>query len=178
MDMGRFEGGHFELNISDFTLDKLAACIDCEIASLCADKGLAWKLHMDNVLVSTDEELLLRLMRNLLSNAVRYTDAGVVSCSAKVADDVAEFEITDTGCGIATEHQEAVFNEFVRLTNDGVRSSGVGLGLSIVKKINLALDLGLQMSSSPGQGTRFTFRLPVVTEADRQLTLSIAAAGI
>jgi signal transduction histidine kinase len=164
MDMGRFEGGRFQLNISRFRLGDFASCIDREIASLCVANDLAWKLDMDNVLVSTDEALLLRLMRNLLTNAVRYTDTGVVSCRAKAADEWVEFEIADTGCGIAAEDQEVVFHEFVRLTKNGVRSSGAGLGLSIVKKIGQALDLELRMSSSPGVGTRFTFRLPNLTE--------------
>ena len=159
MDMGRFEGGRFQLTISRFRLGDFASCIDREIAPLCAAHDLAWQLDMDNVLVSTDEALLLRLMRNLLTNAVRYTDSGAVSCRAKAANEWVEFEIADTGCGIATEYQEVVFNEFVRLANNGVRSSGAGLGLSIVKKISQALELELQMSSSPGMGTRFTFRL-------------------
>jgi signal transduction histidine kinase len=160
MDMGRFEGGHFQLSISHFHLGAFASCIDREIAPLCAANGLDWKLDVDNVLICTDEALLLRLVRNLLTNAVRYTDTGMVSCRTKAKDEWVEFEIADTGCGIAEEDQEAVFNEFVRLANNGVRSSGAGLGLSIVKKISLALELDLQMSSSPGIGTRFTFRLP------------------
>ena len=163
MDMGRFEGGHFQLTLSRFRLGDFASCIDREIAPLCAANSLAWQLDMDNVLVSTDEALLLRLMRNLLTNAVRYTDSGAVSCRAKATNEWVEFEIADTGCGIAAEDQEVVFNEFVRLANNGVRSSGAGLGLSIVKKISQALELELQMSSSPGVGTRFTFRLANLT---------------
>lgn len=162
-DMGRFEGGHFQLSISRFHLGDFASSIDREIAPLCAAKGLAWQLDMDNVLVSTDEALLLRLMRNLLTNAVHFTDSGAVSCRARAADEWVEFEIADTGCGIAAEDQEAVFNAFVRLANNGVRSSGAGLGLSIVKKISQALELDLQMSSKPGVGTRFTFRLANLT---------------
>jgi two-component system, sensor histidine kinase len=163
MDMGRFEGGHFQLSISRFHLGDFASCIDREIAPLCAANNLAWQLDMDNVQVSTDEALLLRLMRNLLTNAVRYTDSGVVSCRAKATGEWVEFEIADTGCGIAAEDQQAVFNEFVRLANNGVRSSGAGLGLSIVKKISQALELELQMSSSPGVGTCFSFRLANLT---------------
>jgi signal transduction histidine kinase len=163
MDMGRFEGGHFQLTICRFHLGDFASCIDREIAPLCAANNLAWELEMDNVLVSTDEALLLRLMRNLLTNAVRYTDSGVVSCRAKAVDEWVEIEIADTGCGIAAEDQEVVFNEFVRLANNGVRSNGAGLGLSIVKKISQALELDLQMSSIPGVGTRFTFRLANLT---------------
>ena len=160
MDIGRFEGGHFQLQVSRFRLRQFAARIDREIAPLCAAKGLAWKLDVDDLLVSTDEELLLRLARNLLSNAVRYTNNGTVACSAKAAGNhLVVFEISDTGCGIAPEDQESVFSEFVRVTTNGIRSQGAGLGLSIVKKISQALNLELQMSSTPGEGTRFTFQL-------------------
>ncbi len=164
MDMGRFEGGHFQPHTSRFGLRQFAVSIDGEIAPLCAAKGLAWHLDMDDLLVATDEELLLRLIRNLLNNAVRYTESGEVSCSAKAVNNLVEFVVSDTGCGIAAEHQESVFNEFVRVTNNGVRSQGVGLGLSIVKKIGESLDLDLQMSSTPGLGTRFTFHLPALPE--------------
>jgi signal transduction histidine kinase len=163
MDLGRFEGGHFQLNINRFRLGQFASGIDREIAPLCAERGITWKLDVDDLLVSTDEELLLRLVRNLLSNAVRYTEDGTVSLTAKPVDNAVEFTISDTGCGIASEHQESVFNEFVRVTDNGVRSQGAGLGLSIVKKISQALELDLQMDSTPGEGTRFTFHLPNIT---------------
>lgn len=165
MDLGRFEGGHFELKPSRFRLGNFAARVDQEIAPLCLEKGLTWKLDMDDVPVHTDEDLLLRLMRNLLTNAVRYTNSGAVTLSAKSADGIVEFVIADTGCGIPVEYQELVFNEFVRLENTEGRSNSTGLGLSIVKKINHALTLDLQMSSTPGEGTRFNFRLTEVIES-------------
>ena len=89
-----------------------------------------------------------------------YTVAGEVSCSARVKDDVVWFSISDTGAGIAEELQVAVFEKFVRLEKSGIGTAGLGLGLSIVEKINKALDLNLKMESTPGSGTRFTFRLP------------------
>ena len=160
LDLGRFEGGHFQLHLGRFQLGPFAAGIDREIAPLCAERGLAWQMDVDDLLVSTDEELLLRLIRNLLSNAVRYTQVGTVSFSAKADGNVVAFAITDTGCGIASEHQESIFHEFVRVTDNGIKSQGAGLGLSIVRKINQALNLDLQMTSTPGEGTRFTFHLP------------------
>ena len=165
MDIGRFQGGHFGLKLSRFRLARFSTRIDMEIAPLCADRRLAWKLDMDDALISTDEELLLRAMRNLLINAVNYSAHGQVSCTAKLRAGFVEFTIADTGCGIAPEDQKAVFQEFVRLNNNELGSSGAGLGLSIVEKINQALGLDLQMWSERGTGTRFTFRLPVVFEA-------------
>jgi len=163
MDIGRFELGHFELRPARVRLGELSVRIDAEIAPLCAHKTLRWNLDMDDVLVSTDAELLLRLLRNLLSNAVQYTESGEVCCHAKSQGDSVEFLISDTGPGIAAEHHEVIFEQFVRLGSDGAGSTGVGLGLSIVEKINQSLDLGLKMSSVPGKGTQFRFRLSIVS---------------
>jgi signal transduction histidine kinase len=161
MDMRSFLSGQFEVNVTRFRLGDFRARIDSEIAPACAAKGLSWSLDMEDVPVSTDEELLLRLLRNLLLNAVRYTERGEVSCSARAEGNVVKFLITDTGMGIASEFQEHVFEDFVRLAYERQEPTGSGLGLSIVKKINQALQLNLQMSSIPGKGTQFSFWLPM-----------------
>ena len=166
MDVGRFHDGIFEVVRSSFRLGHLCERINQEIAPLCASKGLAWKLDMDDVMVSTDEELLLRLLRNLLVNAVQYTATGEVCCSAKATGDVVEFIISDTGVGIEKDQQDTVFGKFVRLEKIGVASEGLGLGLSIVEKINQTLELGLKMRSIPGEGTRFSFRLPITPRVE------------
>ncbi|MEZ5570923.1 MAG: HAMP domain-containing sensor histidine kinase [Halioglobus sp.] len=161
MDIGRFQAGHFSVQVSRVRLAKVLDRIDAEIAPMCADKGLTWRLNIDDVLVSTDEELLLRVLRNLLTNAVQYTDHGEVSCTTKMQPGFVFFAITDTGCGIAPQHHQSIFREFVRLGDSEPRSSGAGLGLSIVTKIDSALDMKLQMTSKEGEGTRFSFQLPV-----------------
>jgi two-component system, sensor histidine kinase len=165
MDMRSFLKGEYQLNFSTFSLAELGHQIEFEFAPLCAAKGLAWHLEIEDVTLRTDYQLLLRLFRNLLTNAVRYTNRGEISCSAKADGDVVRFLITDTGIGIALEHQEVVFEDFVRLKVDGLDPAGSGLGLSIVKKIGQALELDLQMSSTPGEGTQFSFRLPIESAA-------------
>lgn len=164
MDMGRLDGHGFTVNLESIGLAELCSRFDLEIASLCARKELAWNLQVDEVMISTDRVLLQRLIQNLLNNAVRYTEKGQISCIARTVGGHVEFLIEDTGQGIPQEHQQVVFNEYVRLRNDGVAVDGVGLGLSIVEKINQALSLNLKMSSVPDQGTQFTFRVPVSLE--------------
>ncbi len=159
MDFGKFHTGSFQVTPASFWLSELRARIDLEIAPLCAQKGLRWNLDMDDVPVWTDQELLLRLLRNLLANAVRYTDSGEVCCSAKANGNVVEFLISDTGIGIDAAMHEAIFGKFVQLENSGVGTAGTGLGLSIVEKISKALVLNLQMSSVMGKGTEFKFRV-------------------
>jgi signal transduction histidine kinase len=164
MDMRSFLKGDYQLNLAQFRLSDFGSRIESDVAPLCLGTGLAWRLEMDDVLVYTDFQLLLRMFRNLLTNAIRYTRHGEVCCSAKADGDVVEFLISDTGIGIAAEHQKAVFEDFVRVKIEGLDPTGSGLGLSIVKKISQALELDLQMSSTLGEGTRFSFRLPIVSE--------------
>ncbi len=164
MDVGRFQDGNFDVKRSKFGLGELARRIDLEIAPLCAEKGLAWSIHMDDVLVFTDRELLLRLLRNLLMNAVSYTASGAVQCSARVEHDTVRFEVSDTGCGMEADQQSAVFEQFVRLEQTGAGVTGHGLGLSIARKISQALDLELQMVSVPDAGTRFRFQMPAISQ--------------
>lgn len=163
MDLGRFQDGSFDVKRSKFGLGELAQRIDLEIAPMCAGKGLVWNIHMDDVLVFTDRDLLLRLLRNLLINAVSYTASGAVNCRARVENNIVRFEVSDTGCGIAAEQQSAVFEQFVRLEQAATGVTGHGLGLSIASKISQALDLDLQMVSIPDVGTRFSFRLPAIS---------------
>ncbi|MCB1690990.1 MAG: CHASE domain-containing protein [Halioglobus sp.] len=170
MDVGKFRDGNFSVTRSRFQLLDFAARIDIEIAPLCAKKGLAWNLDMDEVWAYTDEELLLRLFRNLLTNAVSYTDAGEVNCSAKVEGSIVKCTISDTGRGIDEHLQQAVFETFVRLEQSGIGTAGLGLGLglSIVEKISQALELDLQMESTPGSGTRFSFHFPIAHKLGTQ----------
>jgi two-component system, sensor histidine kinase len=163
MDMRSFLKGDYEQYPTRFRLGKIGCYLESEFAPLCTSKGLTWSFEFDDPWVFTDYQLLLRLFRNLLSNAVRYTNHGEVRYSAKAIGDVVEFLISDTGIGIAAEHHVVVFEDFVRLKIEGLDPTGSGLGLSIVKKLSQVLGLDLQMASTPGKGTRFNFRLPITS---------------
>jgi two-component system sensor histidine kinase ChiS len=125
---------------------------------------------LHDAMVFTDEELLLRVLRNLLTNAVQFTEFGEVRCITQMRGDRVEFIVSDTGCGIPPEQHAEVFREFVRVTPKGQTSSGAGLGLSIVAKIDQALRLDLHMTSTVGVGTQFSFSLPAAAEVDFALT--------
>jgi two-component system, sensor histidine kinase len=170
MDMEKFPGGRFEINLTTFCLAEFSRRIDNEFSQQCKKRDLNWQLAMEAVNVRTDADLLLRLLRNLLANAVRYTDHGSVRCSASAVGERVEFTVSDTGRGIASEHQKTVFEQFVRLEDSDSDSAGRGMGLSIVERINTALGLNLQMTSTVGKGTKFTFYLPVARADDQVLT--------
>lgn len=164
MDLGRFQRGNMEHIDAHLKLGEFSARINSEIAGLCKEKGLRWNLDIDDETVVTDAELLLRLLRNLLTNAVRYTAEGSVGLSAKRNGKNVEVIVSDTGIGIAESQQKEVFKEFVRLEQDGEPSHGAGLGLSIAAEIDRALELDMQMNSIPGEGTEFRFQLPLAPE--------------
>lgn len=164
MDVGRFQDGSFEAKISVFGLEDLANRIDLEIAPLCRDKGLLWSIEFDDENVRSDPELILRMMRNLLINAVRYTASGEVRCTAKKRGSFIEFEISDTGPGLSPDQQDLVFKEVVQIRANEIHTSVLGLGLSIVNRISHSLNLGLKMNTEPGEGTSFSFRLAAVEQ--------------
>jgi CheY-like chemotaxis protein/anti-sigma regulatory factor (Ser/Thr protein kinase) len=116
--------------------------------------------------VRSDPVLLERVLRNLLANAVNYTDRGGVLLSARQRGGEVVVRVIDTGIGIAAERQADVFQEFVQLHNaERDRAKGMGLGLAIVRRLLDLLGLPLALRSVPGRGTTFTLRLPWVPMA-------------
>lgn len=108
----------------------------------------------------TDAVLLERILRNLIDNALKYTERGGVELRCHADGPVQVIEVVDTGCGIAPGDQKAVFDEFYQVGNPGRdRAQGLGLGLSIVKRLAELLAIPLTLSSAPGQGTTVALQL-------------------
>jgi CheY-like chemotaxis protein/anti-sigma regulatory factor (Ser/Thr protein kinase) len=116
--------------------------------------------------VESDFDLLSRLVRNLVSNAIRYTTEGGVTIETTHDGEHVLLSVQDTGIGIAPEDQERVFQEFVQLANpQRARDKGTGLGLAIVRHIAALLSHPIHVESAPGRGTRITVRLPAASDA-------------
>jgi CheY-like chemotaxis protein len=126
-----------------------------------ATKGLQLLLECPaDAWVHTDRNLLERIVRNLLENAVKYTDAGWVAIKVQRQGNHYRLSIADTGCGIAEDERARVFEEFYQIGNAARdRRCGLGLGLSIVMRLSELLGLALQMHSRVGQGTLFSLEL-------------------
>jgi signal transduction histidine kinase len=117
--------------------------------------------HCDAV-VKTDPVLLARILNNLLSNAIKYTDEGHISIICQVIDDQLEIKICDTGCGISEDQQSVIFNEYHQLNNpERDKNKGLGLGLTVVKKISQLLKHTININSTPGRGSEFSVLLPL-----------------
>jgi signal transduction histidine kinase/ActR/RegA family two-component response regulator len=111
--------------------------------------------------VDTDELLMERVLRNLISNAVKYTDVGKVEVAVSEQTEDYLIAIADSGRGIAESEQAHIFEEFYQIDNpERDRGKGLGLGLAIVKRLADLLGLEMSMSSSPGKGTEFRLRMP------------------
>jgi signal transduction histidine kinase/ActR/RegA family two-component response regulator len=111
----------------------------------------------DHACIRTDRKLFERVIRNLVENAVKYTDAGRVEMSVSGESGCWRLQIRDTGCGIPESEQSKVFEEFYQLDNpERDRRRGLGLGLAIVRRLVDLLDVELELRSVPGEGTCFT----------------------
>ena len=162
LDLSRIEAGYVQPKPRDFRLsevfDNLRACH----GAAAADKGLLLRVEDTDAAVCSDRTLLERVIGNLLSNAIRYTHAGRVTLSAEDAGEAGLLiEVSDTGIGIEASDQQRVFDEFVQLHNpERDRRHGLGLGLSIVRRICALLQHPLELHSAPGQGTRVRVHVP------------------
>ena len=113
--------------------------------------------------ILTDEVMLTSILRNLLSNGIKYTDGGEVRLSARVAGPRVEISVADTGIGIPAGLHEHVFEEFYQVP--GVRRGGTGLGLPYARRLARILGGDLRLSSEPGAGTTVVLSLPNHTPA-------------
>lgn len=133
-----------------------------EARPLAQAKGLALHLHGPEVTVHTDPVLLERIVRNLLSNAIRYTDRGRVVLGCRRRGTHVEVQVIDTGLGM-TEEEQRCFQEFVQLQSASAERQGIGLGLAIVQRLARLLDHPLHMRSHPGHGTVVGIIVPTTT---------------
>src|SRR5690554_78586 len=127
---------------------------------LAQEKGIEFKVFYSSARVRTDTKLLRRVLQNLLSNAVRYTDKGKVLMGVRRRGDCIEIQILDTGRGIPVEQQHEIFNEFHQLEHNE-QNPGLGLGLAIVERMCRLLNVPLSLRSKVGRGTCFSVRVPL-----------------
>lgn len=125
------------------------------------DKGLRLSIRASERWVHSDPLLLERVMRNLITNALRYTRSGGVVVAARAHNGAVALEVWDTGIGIPAEQQRHIFEEFVQLANPERSSKkGLGLGLSIVRRLCALLDHAVALRSEPGRGSMFRVCVP------------------
>lgn len=138
-----------------------------DYAAQAAAKGVTLRLAPTSLVTISDPVLLEQVLRNLISNAVKYTDAGGVVVGARRRGGKVAIEVWDTGRGIAPAHAEAIFEEFYQVDNpERDREKGLGLGLAIVRRITQLIGADLDVRSTPGRGSVFRVTLPRGRAAD------------
>jgi signal transduction histidine kinase len=161
LDISKLDAGLVPVTASTFEVQPFLQRIAGPFGPAAAARGLAFELAAERGLfVRTDRALLERLLRNLMDNAVKYTHAGKVQVACRARSEHCIIEVIDTGAGIPQHEHEHVFEEFYQLGNpERDRRNGMGLGLSIVRRLATLLGLDLRMDSKEGLGTTFTLAL-------------------
>jgi signal transduction histidine kinase/CheY-like chemotaxis protein len=162
LDVSRIDANEVQINRHDLNLCSLLQTIQAEFTSVATSKGLELAVRCaSGMCVNSDASQLGRMIRNLISNAIRYTDEGKVLVGVRKRGDDYELQVWDTGIGIAEDEIANVFEEFYQVNNpERDREKGVGLGLSIVSRLSVLLDHRVSVCSVPGKGSRFSIMLP------------------
>jgi two-component system, sensor histidine kinase len=165
LDISRLDAGVLEARYQPFPIQPLLERVCRDYRQESEGKGVKLDLIPTSAIIDTDPILCERILRNLVSNAVRFTSQGrvVVGCRHKSRLSV---EVWDTGCGIAKADQARIFDEFYQVGNiERDRTKGLGLGLAIVKRLTALLDCPLTLASEPGKGSVFKIAVPLAEES-------------
>ncbi|CDF93595.1 Sensory box histidine kinase/response regulator [Pseudomonas sp. SHC52] len=168
VDISKLDAGVIKADIAPFALSELLDNLAAEYAQVARSEGLALRFVPCSVLVRSDMQLLARILRNLLSNAIRYTPSGRVVLGCRRHGQRVSIQVWDSGIGIAEERLEEIFQEFKR--GDVQRPNqdrGLGLGLAIVEKIAGILGHRIHVRSWPGKGSMFAIDVPLSATAPK-----------
>lgn len=166
LDFSRIEAGVVKPQIQSFLLQPLFNKIENEFAPLADAKGLVYRSRETDLAVESDPVLVELILRNLVSNAIRYTENGGVLVACRRRSNLAVLEVWDTGIGIEPAHHQEVFHEFHQLGNpERDTRKGLGLGLAISDGLARTLNHRLSLVSTPLRGSVFRLTLPIAAAA-------------
>ncbi len=160
LDINRLEVGDLRPAKSDFPVSVVFESLAGDFADAIKDRGLQWRLVQSGVTVRTDRRMLKEMIRNLLSNAIRYTEQGRILMGCRRAGDHVRIEVWDSGVGIAGEHLPHIFEEYFQGPQNAP-SGGFGLGLAIVQRLGNTLGHQVLVRSTPGKGSGFSIMVPL-----------------
>ncbi|NNM82763.1 MAG: hybrid sensor histidine kinase/response regulator [Burkholderiales bacterium] len=161
LDFSRIEAGVVEPQWKTFRLQAILNKIENDLAPQADAKGIVYRTRETQLAVRSDPALVELILRNLVSNAIRYTEQGGLLVGCRKHGNQVVLEVWDTGIGIAKDQQEEVFREFHQLGNpERDRRKGLGLGLAIALGLARVLGHDLSLSSASGRGSVFRIALP------------------
>ncbi|HVF96609.1 MAG TPA: response regulator, partial [Flavisolibacter sp.] len=165
LDLSKIEAGKMELELGAVSLDDVTDEIRALFAPMAKEKGIHFSIQKDAdvpALLETDRLRLDQILRNLISNALKFTKQGSVSLAIKKVEGTLLFSVKDTGIGIAPEKQQIVFEAFQQADGSTRRQfGGTGLGLSISRELAKLLGGEIHLQSNVGIGSEFSLRLPL-----------------
>ena len=162
LDINQIETGALKAAPVAMQVGALLAALSEEFGYLAEAQGLELRVVPCDLTIRSDPRMLEQILRNLLSNALKYTSEGRVLLGCRRRAGKLSIEVWDTGIGIAAKHHTEIFDEYSQVDNDArERSRGMGLGLSIVQRLAGLLEHGLTMQSKPGRGSMFAIEAPL-----------------
>jgi signal transduction histidine kinase/CheY-like chemotaxis protein len=160
LDISKLDAGAVEPGITAFAIDPLLHKIENMFAADARAKSLRLRVVRSGAWVRSDRVLLERIMLNLVSNAVRYTERGGIVIGCRRRDDTMRVEVWDSGIGIPEDQQQNIFREFYQVGGTPAGGAGLGLGLAIVDRLCRLLGHPLALASTQGKGSRFSIAVP------------------
>ena len=163
MDTSKLDSGTTKIAKDDIEIAPILERLHAELTSEAKQKGLEFVVSAANATGFTDAGLLAQLIRNLVGNAIRYTDRGTVKLECESQNSHLLFSVSDTGKGIPADELESIFTEFHQVTQQESKDQsglGLGLGLAIVARIAKLLDTEIEVQSTLGTGSVFSFSIP------------------
>jgi len=173
LDISKLDAGVLTPKPTDFLLRPLLQRIQTDFSDVAKSKSLKLRIVDCGLVIHTDPSMLERVLRNLVSNAICYTQNGSVLLGCRRQDNRINIEIHDTGIGISDHNINNIFEEFYQVENpERDRSKGLGLGLAIVKRLSDLLTCPLSVRSSTNKGSVFSISVPFVAKSTTKTTLS------
>lgn len=160
LDFSKIESGKVDLNFESFSVKELFQEIFYEHNSLAVTKNLKFEIKYDknDITIYSDKMKIYEIVKNLIHNAIKYTNKGFVFCEVNVKNNFLNFTVYDSGIGISKDHLDYIFESFGQINK---HSSGAGLGLSITKKLVEILKGTITVESKVMVGTTFNVSIPI-----------------
>ena len=161
LDLSKLDAGVVQAHPSCFSINRIFSLVESQFIPVAKARTMKLRFAPSNLWANSDPVLVERILANLVSNSLRYTDQGTVFISARrVGAEAIRFEVRDSGKGIPHEFQAHIFEEYFQLDNpERHRDKGLGLGLAIVARLAKLIDSQVQVRSEQGRGSCFWFQL-------------------
>ena len=175
LDLSKIEAGKMEIREEDLLLEEIIEEVSNTATPLALEKGLSFNVKRNcntRFIINTDRGRVTQVLINLIGNAIKFTQKGKIELSVSFNQEkMLLFSISDTGIGISEEDKKIIFEEFRQIDGTTTRKySGTGLGLAISKKILDLLGGKIWVASIEGEGSVFSFTIPVIYEQEKRKT--------